>query len=213
MRQVKHPVSRRINTLSHWLPQSGGRSSGTGVVPGGSRMAVDLHPGSTLNQGCSTIHHIGHSCEQCHLELCSEAALPWAPPITLGKSVYLTCLSTPFDGWSLDSPGEPVGLQTRGSIPWRFPFNGFKKGRTLAAVFIKNHPTLTSEHLWNLKNEDLNSARCHVSHLMQINSFCGSEVFGLVLCFLFLLLSLLTLLTLLLLIIIIIINYNTECQG
>ena len=48
---------------------------------------------------------------------------------------------------------------------------------------------------------------------MQINSFCGSEVFGLVLCFLFLLLSLLTLLTLLLLIIIIIINYNTECQG
>lgn len=61
VRQVKHPVSRGLNTLSHWLPHGGGGSSGTQVVPGGSGMAVDLHPGSALDQGCSTIRHIGYS--------------------------------------------------------------------------------------------------------------------------------------------------------
>lgn len=136
-------MSRGLNILSLASPQwrraqwDGGCSW---WVRNGCGSASEECPGSGL-------FHCPSRRLQCCLELCSEAALPWTPHITSGKSIQLTCLSPPFDGRSLDSPGEPVGLQTSGSIPLRFPFNEFKKGRTLAAVFIKNHPTLTSGHL------------------------------------------------------------------
>ena len=89
------------------------------------------------------VHHSScrMQCEWHPLELCSEAALARTPLIALGKSFDLSCLSTPFDGWSLDSPGEPVDLPTCGSIPWRFPFSG--SANDPGSHIYKSHPTLT----------------------------------------------------------------------